>query len=115
MTDRARLLNAVLAAVRAAAKFHRHEDMCAYLLVNIRSYGDETRSQLAHAWLSPAPMDLRVNTMKIARDAVIAGGWTRQVSDGYAERPDRNATNMARASTGESTCLRRGSPPPRPS
>ena len=38
-----------------------------------RAYGDETRSQLAHAWLSPAPMDLRVNTMKIARDAVIAG------------------------------------------
>jgi 16S rRNA (cytosine967-C5)-methyltransferase len=37
------------------------------------AYGDETRSRLAHAWLSPAPMDLRVNPMKIARDAAIAG------------------------------------------
>jgi 16S rRNA (cytosine967-C5)-methyltransferase len=37
------------------------------------AYGDEARSRLAHAWLSPAPMDLRVNPMKIARDAAIAG------------------------------------------
>jgi 16S rRNA (cytosine967-C5)-methyltransferase len=37
------------------------------------AYDDETRSRLAHAWLSPAPMDLRVNPMKIARDAAIAG------------------------------------------
>jgi 16S rRNA (cytosine967-C5)-methyltransferase len=37
------------------------------------AYDDTTRSQLAHAFLSPAPMDLRVNTMKIARDAAIEG------------------------------------------
>jgi len=37
------------------------------------AYDDETRSALAHAWLSPAPMDLRVNTTKMARDAAIAG------------------------------------------
>ena len=37
------------------------------------AYADETRSQLARAWLSPAPMDLRINTLKITRDAVIAG------------------------------------------
>jgi 16S rRNA (cytosine967-C5)-methyltransferase len=36
------------------------------------AYGDETRSKLAHAWLAPAPMDLRVNTVKVARDAVLA-------------------------------------------
>jgi len=36
------------------------------------AYGDETRSLLAHAWLSPAPMDLRANTMKIARDAAVS-------------------------------------------
>ena len=36
------------------------------------AYGEETRSQLARAWLAPAPMDLRVNTMKAARDDVLA-------------------------------------------
>lgn len=37
------------------------------------AYGDETRSRLAHAWLAPAPMDLRVNPLKIARDDALAG------------------------------------------
>jgi 16S rRNA (cytosine967-C5)-methyltransferase len=35
------------------------------------AYGDETRAKLAHAWLAPAPMDLRVNTMKASRDDVL--------------------------------------------
>ena len=35
------------------------------------AYGDETRSKLARAWLAPAPMDLRVNTMKTTRDAAL--------------------------------------------
>ena len=36
------------------------------------AYGEETRSRLAHAWMAPAPMDLRVNPMKIARDDALA-------------------------------------------
>jgi 16S rRNA (cytosine967-C5)-methyltransferase len=36
------------------------------------AYGEETRAKLAHAWLAPAPMDLRVNTMKASRDDVLA-------------------------------------------
>ena len=36
------------------------------------AYGDEGRSALAHAWLAPAPFDLRVNPGKATRDAALA-------------------------------------------
>lgn len=36
------------------------------------AYGDEGRSALAHAWLAPAPFDLRVNPAKATRDAALA-------------------------------------------
>jgi len=31
-------------------------------------YGDAERANLAHAWLSPAPLDLRINPLKTTRD-----------------------------------------------
>ena len=36
------------------------------------AYGDDTRAALAHAWLAPAPLDLRVNTAKTTREAALA-------------------------------------------
>jgi 16S rRNA (cytosine967-C5)-methyltransferase len=35
------------------------------------AYGDATRAALARAWLTPAPLDLRVNPLKTSRDAAI--------------------------------------------
>jgi 16S rRNA (cytosine967-C5)-methyltransferase len=32
------------------------------------AFGEEERLALARAWLSPAPLDLRVNTLKLSRD-----------------------------------------------
>jgi 16S rRNA (cytosine967-C5)-methyltransferase len=31
-------------------------------------YGDAERANLAYAWLSPAPLDLRINPLKTTRD-----------------------------------------------
>ncbi len=36
------------------------------------AYGDAERSSLARAWQQPAPLDLRVNTMKSTRDEALA-------------------------------------------
>ncbi len=36
------------------------------------AFGDAEREALAHAWLSPAPLDLRINPMKTTRDAARA-------------------------------------------
>ena len=36
------------------------------------AYGDAERSALAHAWLAPAPFDLRVNPGKTTREAALA-------------------------------------------
>lgn len=37
------------------------------------AYGEEARARLAHAWLAPAPMDLRVNPLRISRADALAG------------------------------------------
>ena len=37
------------------------------------AYDDDTRARLTHAWLTPAPMDLRINPLKIARSEALAG------------------------------------------
>ncbi|MEP7182559.1 MAG: RsmB/NOP family class I SAM-dependent RNA methyltransferase [Betaproteobacteria bacterium] len=36
------------------------------------AFGDAEREQLARAWLAPAPLDLRVNSLKSTRDAALA-------------------------------------------
>jgi 16S rRNA (cytosine967-C5)-methyltransferase len=36
------------------------------------AYGGDARVKLARAWLAPAPMDLRANTMKTSRDEALA-------------------------------------------
>ncbi|MFO1311358.1 MAG: RsmB/NOP family class I SAM-dependent RNA methyltransferase [Burkholderiales bacterium] len=47
------------------------------------AYGDETRAALTHAWLAPAPMDLRVNPLKLSRAEAVAG----LLADGVDARP----------------------------
>jgi 16S rRNA (cytosine967-C5)-methyltransferase len=47
-----------------------------------RDYDEATRSALAHAWLAPAPLDLRVNPMKTPRDTALAA----LTSEGLAAR-----------------------------
>jgi 16S rRNA (cytosine967-C5)-methyltransferase len=37
-----------------------------------RDYDEATRSALAHAWLAPAPFDLRANPLKTTRDAALS-------------------------------------------
>ena len=88
------LINNHEAAWLAAFKSRVHADLPPAIAADLpdwlwdklgAAYGDDTRAAFAKAWQSPAPLDLRINPVKITRDEALAA--LRAIAGGLDAAP----------------------------